>query len=257
MYQRPIRVAPVLLVGPPGIGKTYFTDQLAKNLEIPIRRIAMDNFQTGAALAGSSYIWSNREVGEVFRGLVEGDHASPLVILDEIDKANDTFRHHGADSLSALHNLLEPASAKYFKDASFPLSIDASHIISIATANDISKIPETLLSRMDVFEIKEPTSEQYREILEQICWELAEEYPDSSFDDGILDAHAGKHPESKENFFKWRSLGLPQRGSNELLSIIWKWLPTAILQNRARPSVVRDRMSKNDEPSPSTPKTIH
>ena len=202
-YNRPITVIPILTVGEPGIGKTYFTDQLSKFLEVPLRRIAMDSFQSGSVLTGSAYIWSNTEVGEVFRGLVEGTHISPLVILDEIDKANDTYRHHDSDSLSALHSLLELGSARHFNDASFPLSIDASHVIWIATANDITKIPKALISRMDVFEISEPTSEQYREILEQIWWALSEEYPGISFDEKVLEVLADKTPREQRQLLQF------------------------------------------------------
>jgi len=234
LYQRPIRVTPILLVGPPGIGKTYFTDQLSKILSVPLKRIAMDNFQTGSTLAGSAYIWSNTQVGEVFRGLVEGDHISPMIILDEIDKANDTYRHQGTDTLSALHNLLEPGSAKHFQDASFPLSIDASNIIWIATANDVTKIPETLVSRMDVVEIKEPTSEQYRGILDEICRELIEEYPGISLDAEVLEALSDKTPREQRQLLQ-RAIARAARTGERKITI--EHLGKVASPHRAKPAM--------------------
>jgi len=184
-YRKPINITPILLVGEPGIGKSFFTHQLAKVLAVPSRRVTMDNFQTGSALAGSSYVWSNSETGMVFKALSEGNHISPLIILDEIDKANNTFAHYG-DSLSPLHNLLEPESARVFEDASFSLKMDASHIIWIATANNIEKIPAPLKSRFAIFEIRPQTADQLSSVLEEICMGLAQEYPGIEFDDGLL-----------------------------------------------------------------------
>ena len=194
----------------------------------------MDNFQTGSLLAGSAYIWSNTQVGEVIRGLVEGNHVSPMIILDEIDKANDTYRHHGTDSLSALHNLLEPGSAIHFQDASFPLPIDASNIIWIATANDVTKIPETLVSRMDVFEIKEPTSEQYRGILDEICRELIEEYPGISFDSKILKALSDKTPREQRQLLQFAIARAARTGERK---ITLEHLGKVTSIHRARPTM--------------------
>ena len=70
--------------------------------------------------------------------LSEQNHISPLVILDELDKAEVSYR---GDPLNPLHNLLEPVSAREFRDESISMPIDASHVIWIATANYLGKIP--------------------------------------------------------------------------------------------------------------------
>ena len=150
-FHSPIKITPILLVGEAGIGKSYFTNQLSRSLGVPSRRVAMDNIQVGSGLSGSSFIYSNSETGAVFKVLTQEDHVSPLVILDEIDKANSSSFYE--DPLSPLHNLLEPLSAKMFEDASFTLALDASHVIWIATANRTDKIPTTILSRFEIFEI--------------------------------------------------------------------------------------------------------
>lgn len=114
-YSKPIRITPILLVGQPGIRKSFYSEQLARCSGVPIKAIALDNIQEGAGLAGSSYIYSNSEPGEVFRVLAEGDHLSPVVILDEIDKAGISIY---GDPLSPLNGPLEPVSARHFSDAS-------------------------------------------------------------------------------------------------------------------------------------------
>ena len=191
-YNRPIRVIPILMVGEPGIGKSYFTDQLSQIMGIPLTRIAIDNLQIGSDIAGMSYAYSKSSPGSVFRVLTENDHASPLVILDELDKAPLNWGY--GDPLGPLHNLLEPVSAKVFKDASFPVSIDASNVIWIATANELARIPITIRSRFEVFKVDVPSADQFDAILGEICQEFRLKYPKVSFDEGIVDVLRGMTP---------------------------------------------------------------
>lgn len=199
-YERPIRITPILLVGEPGIGKSYFADQLSKCLGVPLKRVAMDNLQVGAGLAGSSYIYSNSEAGAVFKVLADDEHISPLVILDELDKAGDNSSY--GDPLSPLHNLLEPVSAKDFEDASVGLSIDASHVIWIATANNKGRIPPSLVSRFEVFEISSQNSKARESILEEISDELVRQYPGIEFDIEIISALVDSTPREQRHILQ-------------------------------------------------------
>lgn len=199
-YHKPIKITPVLLVGSPGIGKSYFANQLSRCLGIPLRRVAMDNLQLGAGLSGSSYIYSNSETGAVFKVLTEEDHISPLIILDEIDKTGDNIAY--GDPLSPLHNLLEPLSAKMFEDASFALTIDASRVIWIATANSIDKIPATIQSRFEIFEIATQSPIAQTAILESICKELASEYPEIEFEKDLLGLLAQRTPREQRQMLQ-------------------------------------------------------
>ncbi|MCL5077206.1 MAG: AAA family ATPase [Actinobacteria bacterium] len=199
-YHKPIKITPVILVGSPGIGKSYFTNQLSQCLGVPLRKVAMDNLQIGAGLSGSSYVYSNTETGAVFKVLTEEDHISPLIILDEIDKADGNFAH--GDPLSPLHNLLEPISAKTFEDASFALTIDASRIIWIATANSIDKIPPAIQSRFEIFEISSQSPDAQAAILGSICEELANEYPEIEFGKDLLGILAQRTPREQRQMLQ-------------------------------------------------------
>lgn len=165
----------VLLVGPPGIGKTHFAHQLAKILNVgrPMF-LSLATESNASSLAGSSTFWSNSSPGALFELLAWGEAgssaaANPLIILDEIDKVSvDRF-----DPLGPLYTLLEVETAQTFKDQSIPdLLIDASHVRIFATANDISSLPSPLLSRTLVFNIARPSSEQLHRIALRIYQDI-------------------------------------------------------------------------------------
>ena len=214
-YSRPIRISPILLAGEAGIGKTRYASELSRCLSVPIKHIAVDNLQEGAGLAGSSSVYSNSEPGEVFKMLAEEDHLSPIVILDEIDKAGTSL--HG-DPLAPLHNLLEPVSAKQFGDGSVGLRIDASRVIWIATANDPSRIPRTLLSRFEVFEIPPQGRETKLAILKRLSKEFKEEYADIEFSDEMLEALVEMTPREQRQLLQ-RALSRAVRLEEKLVRL--------------------------------------
>lgn len=158
----PVRLPPLLLYGLPGVGKTHFCESLAKVLGVPVRRHPMDQAETSSALLGSDAVWGNSRYGLVFDLLGLGDYANPLVILDELDKAQVIGKTSGGFSspTSVLHSLLEPVSAAQVRDISLDLELDASQITWIATANYPWWVPATLRSRFKEFFIMPPDAEQ-------------------------------------------------------------------------------------------------
>lgn len=160
--RRPVRIPPMMLFGPPGVGKTHFCEALAAILHVPVRRHPMDQAETSSALLGSDITWSNTRFGLVFELLALGDYANPVVILDELDKANRGQISGGSlpSSTAVLHSLLEPISALRVRDISVDIELDASLITWIATANYPWLIAPTLRSRMKEFLICMPTAEQ-------------------------------------------------------------------------------------------------
>jgi len=160
--RRPVRLPPMMLFGPPGVGKTHFCEALAAVLHVPVRRHPMDQAETSSALLGSDLSWGNTRYGLVFELLALGDHANPVVILDELDKAGRTYSSSGSltSPTSVLHSLLEPVSALRARDISVDIELDASLITWIATANYPWLVAPTLRSRMKEFLINMPTAEQ-------------------------------------------------------------------------------------------------
>jgi MoxR-like ATPase len=149
----------MLLLGEPGLGKTYFAKKLAHALSTGFEFVSMSSLTAGWVLTGASAQWHNARPGKVAQTLIEGEYANPVVVLDEVDKAGGDARY---DPMGALYSLLEPDTAAHFKDEFIDVDMDASHILWVATANDESVIPEPILNRMNVYSIERPDPEGAR-----------------------------------------------------------------------------------------------
>src|SRR3989440_5525230 len=148
-----IELPPMLLLGEPGIGKTHFARKLSELLGTGFGFVPMSSLTAGWVLSGASSQWKNAKPGKVFDTFLNGEYANPVIVVDELDKARSDGQY---DPLGALYELLEVQTATRFVDEFVELPIDASGAVWLATANDASRIPEPLLSRLAGYEIEPP-----------------------------------------------------------------------------------------------------
>ena len=156
-----IEVTPILLLGPPGIGKTHFAKKLSELLGTGMTLVPMSSMTAGWLLSGSSSQWRGAKPGKVFEALVDGEYANPVIVVDEIDKASGDAQY---DPLGALYSLLEHDTARAFTDEFAEVAIDARQVIWITTANDERSIPAPILNRMKVCEVAAPSLDAARQI---------------------------------------------------------------------------------------------
>ena len=183
----PVSLTPILLLGEPGIGKTYFARCLADALATGCEFVSMSSLTAGWILSGASSQWNFAKPGKVARSLINGEYANPLIVLDEVDKAGGDVRY---DPMGALYSLLERDTARRFKDEFVEVDIDASHILWVSTANDERSIPEPILNRMNVYAVPRPDRDAarhiacnlYQEIVSEHDWGFPPEAPDEVMD---------------------------------------------------------------------------
>jgi ATP-dependent Lon protease len=156
------RIPPILLDGPPGVGKTAFAQALAESLGLPHCKLTAGGMQHAAVLTGTSSHWANSQPGEVFNMIARSESASGVLLIDEADKLSTNTEY---SLLPALLDLLEPESARRFREESLGLQFDASRLIVLMTSNDSACMDSALLSRCRVFSIEAPELEQKRLIV--------------------------------------------------------------------------------------------
>jgi ATP-dependent Lon protease len=156
-----LELTPMLLLGPPGVGKTHFAREVAQLLGTGLGFISMSSLTAGWVLSGASSQWKGARPGKVFETLVDGQYANPVMVVDEIDKARG---EHAYDPMGALYSLLEVDTAGSFTDEFAEVAIDASQVIWVATANDERAIPDPILNRMNVYEVQSPDRDAARTI---------------------------------------------------------------------------------------------
>ena len=161
------RIDPIILVGDPGVGKTYFASALASRLQVRMDVYSAGNAVDAMQLCGSDARWYNSRPGLVYDALSLGDSAAPILVVDEIDKMAPHSGGNRDTPLNSLLDLLEPDSARRYRDMSVQLAMDASHVLVIATANDARELSAPLRSRLTEFHVQPPTAEQRRLIIER------------------------------------------------------------------------------------------
>ena len=192
---RHIKLPPILLNGPAGVGKTAYCQRLAGLLTLRFEKIDLSSAVASFTMTGLDAGYGSGHPGRVWESL-QHDSLSVLWLLDEVEKANQESRHGGNQYLLGL---LEPVSAARFVDNCTLLPIDASWICYIATCNDKSLIDAPLLSRFEVFDIPAPDVSQLRAIVCSIYRDLrsseawAEAFGET-LDDAVIDALSGYTP---------------------------------------------------------------
>jgi ATP-dependent Lon protease len=158
----------MLLLGPPGVGKTHFTHRVAELMGAPHASVAFDQPTAGSTLRGSDSFWSNSSTGLLFNLICMGECANPVVLLDELDKSTSGSTRHEIDPLAQLHGALEPETSQCTVDISVDIEFDASQVTYIATANSLRGVSSAILSRMEVFRIEPPEVSESVEIARAI-----------------------------------------------------------------------------------------
>lgn len=144
----------LLLIGPPGIGKTsLIKGGIAKAIDWPFQFISLGGDSDASTYTGHQLVYESSHAGKIVNSLVAAKSMSTVLMFDEVDKISQTPK--GEEVSNLLVHLTDPVQNGDFEDkylAGCP--IDLSRVMFVFSANDISKIDRVLLDRMNVIHLK-------------------------------------------------------------------------------------------------------
>ncbi|MGC9965485.1 MAG: S16 family serine protease [Syntrophobacteraceae bacterium] len=135
----------LLLVGPPGVGKTSLAISIARNLGIPYHKISLGGMKDEADIRGYGFTYEGSKPGPIVQGLIKMGVMNGMFIMDEADKT-ERF------AIATLLEILDPEQNHLFHDkyTQSTVDIDLSNCHFILTANTVDTVPAAILNRCEV-----------------------------------------------------------------------------------------------------------
>lgn len=160
----PFELPNLLIDGPPGVGKTYLIQEVARLLDLPLIKLNMASLNGRFELVGGHRSYKDAEPSTLFKHLYECAYANPIVLLDEAECGDPRL-------YQPLYHIVE---GQLFRDhfLNVDFRVDGANYIFIT--NDKRLLPPPLRSRLTELDAVAPSPVEVSLIIQRLYDDVRE-----------------------------------------------------------------------------------